>query len=29
MRRAGFSRGIVTMCISGGQGIALTIEVLH
>jgi acetyl-CoA C-acetyltransferase len=29
MRRDGLSRGIVTMCIGGGQGIALAIEVLH
>ena len=26
MRRDGLRRGIVTLCIGGGQGIALTIE---
>ena len=29
MRRDGLKRGIVTLCIGGGQGIALAIEVLH
>jgi acetyl-CoA C-acetyltransferase len=29
MRRDGLTRGLVTMCIGGGQGIALTIETLH
>jgi acetyl-CoA C-acetyltransferase len=29
MRRDGLTRGVVTLCIGGGQGIALTIEVLH
>jgi acetyl-CoA C-acetyltransferase len=29
MRRDGLSRGVVTLCIGGGQGIALAIEVLH
>jgi acetyl-CoA C-acetyltransferase len=29
MRRDGLSRGLVTLCIGGGQGIALAIEVLH
>jgi acetyl-CoA C-acetyltransferase len=29
MRRDGLRRGIVTLCIGGGQGIALAIEVLH
>jgi acetyl-CoA C-acetyltransferase len=29
MRRDGLTRGLVTLCIGGGQGIALTIEVLH
>jgi acetyl-CoA C-acetyltransferase len=29
MRRDGFKRGIVTLCIGGGQGIALAIEALH
>jgi acetyl-CoA C-acetyltransferase len=29
MRRDGLTRGIVTLCIGGGQGIALAIEALH
>jgi acetyl-CoA C-acetyltransferase len=29
MRPDGLSRGLVTLCIGGGQGIALAIEVLH
>src|SRR6202030_558715 len=29
MRRDGLTRGFVTLCIGGGQGIALAIEVLH
>jgi acetyl-CoA C-acetyltransferase len=29
MRRDGLNRGLVTLCIGGGQGIALAIEVLH
>jgi acetyl-CoA C-acetyltransferase len=29
MRRDGLTRGLVTLCISGGQGIALAIEVMH
>ena len=29
MRRDGLKRGLVTLCIGGGQGIALTIETLH
>jgi acetyl-CoA C-acetyltransferase len=29
MRRDDLNRGIVTLCIGGGQGIALAIEVLH
>jgi acetyl-CoA C-acetyltransferase len=29
MRRDGLSRGLVTLCIGGGQGIALAIESLH
>jgi acetyl-CoA C-acetyltransferase len=29
MRRDGLSRGLVTLCIGGGQGIALAIDVLH
>jgi acetyl-CoA C-acetyltransferase len=28
MRRDGLRRGIVTLCIGGGQGIALAIEML-
>jgi acetyl-CoA C-acetyltransferase len=28
MRRDGLKRGIVTLCIGGGQGIALALEVL-
>jgi acetyl-CoA C-acetyltransferase len=28
MRRDGLSRGLVTLCIGGGQGIALAIEIL-
>jgi acetyl-CoA C-acetyltransferase len=29
MRRDGLKRGIVTLCIGGGQGIALALEALH
>ena len=29
MRRDGLKRGIVTLCIGGGQGIALAIEMVH
>jgi acetyl-CoA acetyltransferase len=29
MRRDGLTRGLVTLCIGGGQGIALSIEALH
>ena len=29
MRRDGLNRGLVTLCIGGGQGIALVIETLH
>jgi acetyl-CoA C-acetyltransferase len=29
MRRDGLTRGIVTLCIGGGQGIALAVEVLQ
>jgi acetyl-CoA C-acetyltransferase len=29
MRRDGLTRGLVTLCIGGGQGIALAIEALH
>src|SRR4029077_12341331 len=29
MRRDGLTRGLVTLCIGGGQGIALAIEVLR
>jgi acetyl-CoA C-acetyltransferase len=29
MRRDGITRGLVTLCIAGGQGIALAIEALH
>jgi acetyl-CoA C-acetyltransferase len=29
MRRDGLKRGIATLCIGGGQGIALAIEALH
>jgi acetyl-CoA acetyltransferase len=29
MRRDGLTRGLVTLCMGGGQGIALAIEVLH
>jgi acetyl-CoA C-acetyltransferase len=29
MRRDGLTRGLVTLCIGGGQGIALAIDVLH
>jgi len=28
MRRDGLKRGIVSLCIGGGQGIALTLELL-
>jgi acetyl-CoA C-acetyltransferase len=29
MRRDGLTRGLVTLCIGGGQGIALAVETLH
>ena len=29
LRRTGGSRGLVTMCIGGGQGIALALEMLN
>jgi len=29
MRRDRLRRGLVTLCIGGGQGVALAIEVLH
>ncbi len=29
MKRDGVERGVVTLCIGGGQGIALTLEALH
>ena len=29
MQRDGLERGLVTLCIGGGQGIALAIELLH
>jgi acetyl-CoA C-acetyltransferase len=29
MRRDGLRRGVVTLCIGGGQGIALAIETVH
>src|SRR5262245_21154038 len=29
MRRDGLTRGLATLCIGGGQGIALAIEALH
>jgi acetyl-CoA C-acetyltransferase len=29
MQRDGLKRGVVTLCIGGGQGIALAIETLH
>jgi acetyl-CoA C-acetyltransferase len=29
MRRDGIKRGVVTLCIGGGQGIALTLEAVH
>jgi len=29
MKRDGLKRGVVTLCIGGGQGIALAIESLH
>ncbi|HWX29942.1 MAG TPA: acetyl-CoA C-acyltransferase [Steroidobacteraceae bacterium] len=29
MRRDGLTRGVVTMCIGGGQGIAMALEILH
>ncbi len=29
MKRDGISRGVVTLCIGGGQGIALALEALH
>jgi acetyl-CoA C-acetyltransferase len=28
MKRNGYKRGIVTLCIGGGQGIALALEML-
>src|SRR5260370_41682279 len=28
MRRDGLKRGVVTMCIGGGQGIALAVEII-
>jgi acetyl-CoA C-acetyltransferase len=28
MRRDGLKRGVVTMCIGGGQGIALALEMI-
>jgi acetyl-CoA C-acetyltransferase len=29
MRRDGLTRGVVTLCIGGGQGIALAIEAVR
>ncbi len=29
MQRDGIKRGVVTLCIGGGQGFALTLEALH
>jgi acetyl-CoA C-acetyltransferase len=29
MRRDGLTRGVVTLCMGGGQGIALAIETMH
>jgi acetyl-CoA C-acetyltransferase len=29
MRRDGLKRGVITLCIGGGQGIALAVETLH
>jgi len=29
MRRDGLDRGVVTLCIGGGQGIALAIEAMR
>jgi acetyl-CoA C-acetyltransferase len=29
MRRDGIKRGVVTLCIGGGQGIALTLEAVQ
>jgi acetyl-CoA acetyltransferase len=29
MRQDGLTRGVVTLCIGGGQGIVLAIEALH
>lgn len=29
MKRDGVDRGVVTLCIGGGQGIALTLQALH
>jgi acetyl-CoA C-acetyltransferase len=29
MQRDALERGVVTLCIGGGQGIALAIELLH
>ena len=29
MRRDGMKRGVVTLCIGGGQGIALALEAVH
>jgi acetyl-CoA C-acetyltransferase len=28
MRRDGLKRGIVTLCVGGGQGIALALEII-
>jgi acetyl-CoA C-acetyltransferase len=29
MKRDGIERAVVTLCIGGGQGIALTLEAIH
>jgi acetyl-CoA C-acetyltransferase len=29
MQRDGLKRGVVTLCIGGGQGIALALETIH
>jgi acetyl-CoA C-acetyltransferase len=29
MQRDGIRRGLVTLCIGGGQGVALALEALH
>ena len=29
MKRDGIERGVVTLCIGGGQGIALVLEAMH